>query len=196
MLMFERPDGVRDDELMSVKEYFLNKHRIVFINGVIGGSPTEVDSANLIMAMASHSSDPIKIFITSPGGVVDSAMMIYDTMKMVDVPIITVGRYCASAAALLMAAGSERYLWPSAKMMLHLASGHLEGNTAEIAIQKDEIDKTQQSLVDALIECGVNKTPDEILVDINRERWFNAEEAIEYGLADKVVTKEVLKGWL
>ena len=81
-------------------------------------------------------------------------------------------------------------------MMLHLPSGVMQGDAVELAIQQEEMAKTQQSLVDALIECGVNKTPKQILKDINREKWFNPTEAIEYGLADEIVTKELLKGWL
>ena len=193
---FMRPGRVEDDQMRSTKEYLLDECRIVFLQGVITGSTEQIESANLLLALAAHSSDPIKMFITSPGGVVDTAMMIYDTMKLIDTPIITVGRYCASAAAILMAAGSERYLWPQAKMMLHLPSGIMTGDSIELAIQKEEMDKTQQSLVNALIECGVKKTAVQILKDINREKWFNPTEAIEYGLADEIVTKELLKGWL
>ena len=193
---FMRPGRVEDDQMRSTKEYLLDECRIVFLQGVITGSTEQIESANLLLALAAHSSDPIKMFITSPGGVVDTAMMIYDTMKLIDTPIITVGRYCASAAAILMAAGTERYLWPQAKMMLHLPSGIMTGDSIELAIQKEEMDKTQQSLVNALIECGVKKTAAQILKDINREKWFNPQEAIEYGLADSGVTAELLKGWL
>ena len=200
---FMRPGRVEDDQMRSTKEYLLDEHRVVFLDGVIRdarcqlcGKAGDADSANLLLALAAHSPEPIKMFITSPGGVVDTAMMIYDTMKLIDAPIITVGRYCASAAAILMAAGSERYLWPRAKMMLHLPSGVMQGDAVELAIQQEEMAKTQQSLVDALIECGVKKTPRQILKDINREKWFNPKEAIEYGLADEIVTPELLKGWL
>ena len=203
MTFLERPDGIKDSQIRSVKEYLLAEHRTVFLEGVIRdsrcqlcGHAGDTESANLMLALAAHSSAPIKMFITSPGGMVDTAMMLYDTMKIIDAPIYTVGRFCASAAAILMAAGAKRYLFPSARMMLHLPSGQLGGTTAEIAIQKEEIDKTQQSLVDALIECGVKKTPRQILKDINREKWFNPKEAIEYGLADEIVTPELLKGWL
>ena len=203
MVTFARPDKIKDDQMRSVKEYFLDEHRMLFLDGVIRndrcqicGKGGDTESTNLLLALAAHSGEPIKIVITSPGGAVDAALMIYDVMRLIDTPIITIGRYCASAAAILMAAGTERYLFPQAKMMLHLASGQLTGNTAEITIQKEEIDKTQQSLVDALIECGVKKTREEILKDINREKWFNARESIEYGMADGVVTKELLKGWL
>ncbi len=202
-LTFARPNELRDDQMRSVKEYLLDKHRVVFLDGVIRGARCQmcgkagdVEGANLILALASHSSEPIKMVISSPGGEVDTAMMIYDTMKLVDVPIITIGRFCASAAAILMAAGTKRYLFPRAKMMLHLPSGQMAGDTAELAIQQEEMAKTQQTLVDALIECGVEKTPKEILRDINRQKWFNPQEAIEYGLADKVVSNDSLKEWL
>ena len=123
MVMFARPDRVKDEEMRSVTEYLLDEHRMVFLRGVIGGTVADLESSNLILALAAHSSEPIKFFITSPGGAVDIAMMIYDTIRLVDVPIITIGRFCASAAAILMAAGAKRYLFPRAKMMLHLPSG-------------------------------------------------------------------------
>ena len=196
MVMLARPDRVKDEEMRSVTEYLLDEHRMVFIRGVIGGTVADLESSNLILALAAHSSDPIKLFITSPGGVIDTAMMIYDTIRLVDVPIITIGRFCASAAAILMAAGSERYLFPRAKMMLHLPSGQLMGDSTDIDIQRDEMQKTLKTITDALLECGVKKSTKQILKDIDREAWFNPKEAIEYGLADEIVTPELLKGWL
>ncbi len=196
MVTFERPDRVKDEEMRSVTEYLLDEHRMVFIRGVIGGTVADLESSNLILALAAHSADPIKLFITSPGGVVDTAMMIYDTIRLVDVPIITIGRFCASAAAILMAAGAKRYLFPRAKMMLHLPSGQLQGDSTDVAIGQKEMEKTLTMIVSALIECGVKKTPRKIKADIQREFWFSPQEAIDYGLADEIVTKELLKGWL
>ncbi|KKM16315.1 hypothetical protein LCGC14_1687080 [marine sediment metagenome] len=201
---FMRPNGVKDEQMRSTKEYLLDEHRMVFLDGVIRdarcqtcGAAGDADSANLILALASHSSEPIKMLISSPGGAVETAMMIYDTIKLVDAPIITIGRFCGSAAAILMAAGTERYLLPRAKMMLHLPSGIIAGNTAQLEIQQEEMRKTRNDMVDALIECGVNKTRTEILEDMaNGDKWFNPQEAIDYGLADSVVTTELLKGWL
>ena len=193
---FARPGKIRNDQVRSVKEYLSDECRMVFLQGAITGDVSQIDCANLLLALAAHSSKPIKMFITSPGGVIDTTMMIYDTMKLIDVPIITVGRYCASAAAILMSAGTERYLFPQARMMLHLASGQMTGDAEELRIQQEEMEKTQQGIITALIENGVKKTRAQILKDINREKWFNAQESIDYGMADGVVTKELLKGWL
>lgn len=190
-MMLARPGKLKDEEMMSVREYLLTAKRILPLTGVLRD---ESDSCNLLMALSAHDPvSPIIIIITSPGGVVDDAMAIYDTMRLIPNPIITVGRFCASAAAILMAAGDKRYLFPRAKMMLHQPSGYISGNAEEITIQKDEMDKTYKLIVDALIECGVKKTAKNILADLKLDKWFDAKEAIAYGLADEILTPAIMK---
>ena len=115
----------------------------------------------------------------------------YDTIKSLQSPVITIGEYCASAAAVLLASGSKRYLRPHAKVMLHLPAGQMGGDARDWDIQHKQMEKYRTTVVDILRECGVKKSSEEILTDIDRDYWMSAEEAIDYGLADEIMTKEV-----
>lgn len=191
---------VTDDALVTVREHLLQKHRIVLLSGGIGigmgGGSFELDSVGMFIAAQSMSDEPIKLFINSPGGSVDAMFTIYDMIRMSRVPIYTLGAECASAAAVLMAAGHKRYMLPHGKMMLHLPSAGFSGDAREWEIQQKEMDKCKNSIVDALVECGVKKEPEAVLRDIDREYWMDAKETIAYGLSDEVMTPEIMKEWL
>lgn len=183
---------VAENQMVTYKEHLQREHRIGFLTGIMGG---ETESHNLLMALDTLSHDPIKLVITSGGGELDSTFLFYDTMKMVKSPVITVGRYCASAAVLLLAAGSKRYLFPHAKVMLHLPSNYFQKDTV-VSFQDMEISQKQASLykekmVDILRDCGVKKSREEILADIDRDFWLEPEEACLYGLADEILTPAV-----
>mgnify|MGYP001604305111 FL=1 len=184
---------VDDSQMVGYREHMTQEYRTLFLSGVLTG---ETDSHNLLMALDTLSHDPIKLVITSPGGDLDSTFLFYDTMKMIKSPIITIGRYCASAAALLLAAGNQRYLFPHAKVMLHRPWGKQEGDSRDLEIQGQEMKKYQTKFLEALIECGVKKTHDEILEDIDRNLWLEPDQAIKYGLADKVMTPEIWNSWI
>lgn len=203
--MYPRIDNegrlVGDDQVVAYREHLLCKHRTIFLAGIIGGRCLDcgggsTEEINLMLALGSLSSDPIRLFITSVGGDLDSAFLLYDTMRLMNAPVITVGRYCASAAALLLAAGTERYLFPHAKVMLHDISGSIGGFAKDIEIQHTQIKLYKQKMVDILLECGARRTRQEILIDIDRNFWLEPREAIEYGLADKILDKETLRSWL
>ncbi len=176
---------VDDAQLCGYKEHMTQEHRMLFLSGVLTG---ETDSHNLLMALDTLSHKPIKIMITSVGGDLDSAFLFYDTMKMIKSPIITIGRYCASAAAMLLAAGSKRYLFCHAKVMLHLPSGQMGGDAKDWEIQHREMQKYKSRMVDILCECGATKSREEILKDIDRDFWLEPSEACAYGLADEILT--------
>ncbi len=176
---------VDDAQLCGYKEHMTQEHRMLFLSGVLTG---ETDSHNLLMALDTLSHKPIKIMITSVGGDLDSAFLFYDTMKMIKSPIITIGRYCASAAAMLLAAGSKRYLFPHAKVMLHLPSGQMGGDAKDWEIQHKEMQKYKSRMVDTLCECGATKSREEILKDIDRDFWLEPKETIDYGLSDEILT--------
>ncbi len=183
---------VNDDQMVGYKEHMTQNHRILFFSGVITG---EMDAHNLLLALDSLSHEPIKLLITSPGGDLDSTFLFYDTMKLVQSSVITIGRYCASAAAMLLAAGNKRYLSPHAKVMLHLPSNYFAKDTA-IQMQDMEIIHKQslqykEKMVDILRECGAKKSHKEILADIDRDFWMEPQEAIDYGLADEILTPTI-----
>lgn len=186
---------VADNQMVSYREHLSREHRVIFLTGVIS---EDTESCNLLMALASVSDEPLKMVITSPGGYLDTTYMFCDTMNMImsKVPIYTLGRFVCSAAVLPFVCGTKRYLLPHAKMMLHLPWGQISGDTKEIDIQKKEMEKTQEQMIEFLKEHGVKKSSEIILQDIDRERWMNPQEAIDYGLADEIISPETMKEWL
>ena len=186
---------VFDDQMVGYKEHMTQEHRILYLDGIINADSSP---RQLVGALDTLSHDPIKLFITSPGGDLDTTFLFYDVMKRVKSPIITIGDYCASAAAILLAAGSKRYLSPHAKVMLHLPAGQMGGDSRDWDIQHRQMESYRNRIVDILRECGVKKSPSEILTDIDRDFWMDSEEAIEYGLADEIMTsakwQEMIEG--
>ena len=187
---------VDDSQMVGYKEHMTQEYRMLFLSGTIG----ETESHNLLMALDTLSHDPIKIVITSGGGDLDSTFLLIDTMKIIQSPIITIGRYCASAAALLLASGKERYLFPHAKVMLHphkIFLGETPLSDAEIDVVRQESGKYKEKMVDILIECGARKSRAGILADIeNKNFWLEPKEAIAYGIADEILSPEIWQSWL
>jgi len=194
---------VDENQMRGYREHMTLEHRLLPLSGVIGAhcrecGQGESESHNLLMALDTLSHDPIKIVITSPGGDLDSTFLLYDTIKMIQSPVITIGRYCASAAALLLAAGSKRYLFPHAKVMLHphtLSLGGIPLSDTDIDIVRQESRKYKEKMIDILLECGAKKSRSGILGDIeNKDLWLEPREAVDYGLADEIMTRDIWKG--
>lgn len=190
------------------------RHRVLMLKGVIVGYPGSPGMGRSdyhspagiftdIMAMNYEDPEtPITLIINSEGGLVQTGLQLYDAIKLSKAPIRTIGINCASMATVLLAAGAKRYAFPHSRFMLHLLSGKFEGDYKEIDIQHKEIKKIQKTLTDCYIECGVNaglksKNPEVIrrrlMKDVDDgDLYLNAEEAIEYGLVDGIVTTEEL----
>ena len=183
---------VSDDQLVNAAEHLWATRRVVFLTGAIRGS----EVLDMLMALDSLSSEPIKMVITSPGGELDSTFLLYDTIRLMKSPVLTLGRYCASAAVLILAAGQKRYLMPHAKVVLHLPFGQAGGDARDWEIQHKQMATYKEGMVAILQECGVKRTASVILSDIDRDFWLEPQEAIDYGLADKVMDKRTMKGWL
>src|SRR3990167_9749846 len=183
---------VGDGQMCGFKEHMTQAHRNLFFDGPITGS---AEGRHLLLALDSLSHDPITINITSPGGDLDSAFLIIDTMKLIKSPVITTGEYCASAACLILASGTKRYLYPHAKTMLHLATGQMGGDYKDFAIQHKLMCDYQDKIVDILRAAGVKKSKEEILIDIDRDFWLEPDDAVAYGLADGILTPEIWKSW-
>jgi len=184
----ERDVLVNDDQMVGYREHMTQNYRILNLNGVITG---DTSPRQLLRALDTLSQEPIKLFITSVGGDLDSTFLLYDTIKMIQSPVITIGDYCASAAAIILAAGSKRYLSPHAKVMLHLPAGQMGGDARDWKIQGQQMDTYLERVVDILRECGAKKSREEVLADIDRDYWMEPKEAIAYGLADEIMSKEV-----
>ena len=172
----------------------LLKDRIIFL-----GTPIDDTVANLIMAQLLHleSEDPEKdiyVYINSPGGSITSLFAIYDTMQYIkpDVATVCMG-LAASAGAVILAGGTpgKRYSLPHARIMLHQPAGGAEGTSKDIEIQAKLITDMRHQINGLLAEF-TKKDIDQISVDTDRDFWMTAQEALEYGIVDEVLTQREL----
>jgi ATP-dependent Clp protease protease subunit len=169
----------------------LLKDRIIFV-----GSEIEDGMANLVIAqlLFLESEDPDKdvfLYINSPGGVVTSGLAIYDTMQYIKCPVSTICTgQAASMGAVLLAGGDKgkRIVLPNARILIHQPSGGSRGQAADIKIQADEILKTRQ-LLNGILARHTGQPIDRIERDTDRDFYMSADEAVEYGLVDKVIQK-------
>jgi ATP-dependent Clp protease, protease subunit len=169
----------------------LLRNRIVFL-----GREVDDSIANLIIAQMLYleGEDPkadIWLYINSPGGSVTAGMAIYDTMQFVrpDVGTICMG-LAASMGQFLLCAGAagKRYALPHTRIMMHQPSGGLRGQAADIAIQAEQMLHIKRLLAERIAE-HTGQTPEKIQEDSERDRWFTAEQAMEYGLVDQVIRR-------
>ena len=172
----------------------LLKDRIIFL-----GTPIDDGVANLIMAQLLHleSEDPEKdiyVYINSPGGSITSLFAIYDTMKYIkpDVATVCMG-LAASAGAVILAGGTpgKRYSLPHARIMLHQPAGGAEGTSKDIEIQAKLI-TDMRNQINGLLADFTKKDIEQISVDTDRDFWMTAQEALEYGIVDDVLTQREL----
>jgi ATP-dependent Clp protease protease subunit len=173
----------------------LLKDRIVFL-----GTPIDDAVGNLIMAQLLHleSEDPdkdINLYINSPGGDVSALLAIYDTMQYIkpDVSTICMGQ-AASAAAVLVLAGTKgkRYALPHSRILLHQPHGGAQGQAVDIEIQAKEITRYRK-LLEELIAEHTGQPLDKVSKDTDRDYILTAEEAVEYGVVDEVITSRKIK---
>ena len=172
----------------------LLKDRIIFL-----GTPIDDGVANLIMSQLLHleSEDPEKdiyVYINSPGGSITSLFAIYDTMKYIkpDVATVCMG-LAASAGAVILAGGTpgKRYSLPHARIMLHQPAGGAEGTSKDIEIQAKLI-TDMRNQINGLLADFTKKDIEQIAVDTDRDFWMTAQEALEYGIVDEVLTQREL----
>jgi ATP-dependent Clp protease, protease subunit len=186
-------DTGRGERSMDIYSRLL-KDRIIFIGGDITDQVANVVVAQLLVLLTEDPKKPINIYINSAGGYLTSGLAIFDTMQYTGGEINT---YCigqaASLAALLLSAGTKgkRYALPHSRIMIHQPAGAIGGTSADIGIQAREILAQKRQAAKILAGC-TGKTIEQILIDTERDRYMSAEEAIEYGLIDQIVTSRVL----
>ena len=167
----------------------LLKDRIIFLGDEVEAQLSNVVIAQLLFLANEDKKAPIHLYINSPGGSVYSGMGIYDTMQFVPCPVATyVLGAAASMAALLSAAGAAgmRFVLPHSRVMIHQPLGGAHGPATDIRIELDEMMRTQKQIYEVLGKhCG--KTLEQITADCDRNNWMDAETAVAYGLADKVL---------
>jgi ATP-dependent Clp protease protease subunit len=169
----------------------LLRERIIFL-----GSEVDDDLANIVCAQLLHlaGDDPdqeVWLYINSPGGSVTAGMAIYDTMQFIEPDVATVCMGLgASMGQFLLSAGTagKRYALPHARIMMHQPSGGIRGQAADIAIQAEQLSYIKQLMAER-IAFHTGQTVEQILADSERDRWFRADEAKDYGLIDHVIVK-------
>lgn len=172
----------------------LLKERIIFLGEEVNETTASLVVAQLLFLEAEDPEKDINLYINSPGGSVTAGLAIYDTMRFIkcDVSTICIGM-AASMGAFLLAGGTKgkRMALPNAEIMIHQPLGGAQGQATEIEIAAKHILQTKEKLNRMLAE-NTGKDYEVIAADTERDNWKSAEEALEYGLIDKVITSHAL----
>jgi ATP-dependent Clp protease, protease subunit len=166
----------------------LLRERIIFLGSVVEDSMANAICAQLLLLAADDPHKDIWLYINSPGGSVSAGMAIYDTMQFVknDVATVAMG-LAASMGQFLLCAGAagKRYATPHARVMMHQPSGGLGGTASDIKIQAEQMLHTKKQMAE-LIAQHTGQTVEQIEADSDRDRWFTADQAKDYGMIDQV----------
>ncbi|MFE9915166.1 ClpP family protease [Micromonospora sp. NPDC005553] len=169
----------------------LLRERIVFLGTEVTEESANQICAQILLLAAEDDDRDIYLYINSPGGSVSAGMAVYDTMRYVrnDVATLALG-FAGSMGQFLLCAGTagKRYALPHSRIMMHQPSGGMGGTAADITIQAENMLHVKRTMQE-LIAQHSGRTLDEIQRDWDRDRWFTAEQAREYGLIDQVVTR-------
>ena len=167
----------------------LLKERIIFLLGEVEDHMANLVVAQMLFLESENPEKDIHLYINSPGGVVTAGLAIYDTMQFIkpDVSTLCIGQ-AASAAALLLCAGAEgkRYCLPNSRVMIHQPLGGFRGQATDIEIHARETLAIRERL-NNIMAFHTKKTSDQIMHDTDRDNFMSAEQAIEYGIIDKVL---------
>lgn len=187
MVMEQTDRGERSYDIYSR----LLEDRIIFITGEINDATADIVVAQLIYLEGKDANKDINIYINSPGGSVTAGMAIYDTMNYIkcDVCTICVG-LAASMGAFLLSSGTKgkRFSLPNSEIMIHQPLGGAQGQATDIAIHAQQILKTKEKL-NKILAKNTGKDLDTIIRDTDRDNFMSAEQALEYGLIDKIYEK-------
>jgi len=188
----ERPKS--DIMIFSKKlEKLFFDNRSVQLWGVVDDKSARDVVSKLLLLDADKPGEEIKFYINSPGGVVTSGMVIYDTMRMMKSPVSTICMgLAASMGSILLSGGvkGRRFIYPHGEVMIHQPSlgGHIQGVSADLEIQAKQTQRVKEIGARILAQnCG--KSIERIMKDFDRDYWLDAKESVEYGIVDKVVDK-------
>jgi ATP-dependent Clp protease protease subunit len=169
------------------------KDRVIFINGEISTEMSHVIVAQLLFLESENTDKDISLYINSPGGEVTAGMAIYDTMQFIkpDVQTIVMGQACSMGSLLAQAgARGKRMILPMARHMIHQPSGGARGQATDMLIQVEEILAMKKNLTKIYVDHNTaGKTFDQLSADMERDNYMSADQAVAYGLADKVISK-------
>ena len=171
----------------------LLEDRIIFLTGEINDTVANTVVAQLIYLEGKDAGKDISLYINSPGGSVSAGMAIYDTMNYIkcDVSTICIGM-AASMGAFLLSSGAKgkRYSLPNSKIMIHQPLGGAQGQASDIAIVAEEILKTKKKLNTILAE-NTGQSLDKVEIDTDRDYYMTADEALSYGIVDRIFTNRL-----
>lgn len=172
----------------------LLKERVIFLVGPVEDNMANLVVAQLLFLESENPDKDIHLYINSPGGAVTAGLSIYDTMQFIkpDVSTMCIGQ-AASMGAFLLTGGAKgkRFALPNSRMMIHQPSGGAQGQASDIEIQANEILKMRQQL-NEIMAFHTGKTMAEVARDTERDNFMNAEQAVSYGLIDKVITRRAV----
>ena len=175
-----------------LEKYFFDK-RAVYLWGVVDDKSARDVVSKMLLLEADDAGKEIKFYINSPGGVVTSGMVIYDTMKMLKSPVSTICMgLAASMGSILLSGGvkGKRFIYPHGEVMIHQPSlgGYIQGVSSDLEIQAEQTRRVKEIGARILAEnCG--KSVDQIMKDFDRDYWMDASKSIEYGIVDQIVDK-------
>ena len=169
----------------------LLKDRIIFLGTGVDDNVANAIIAQMLFLESDEPDQDIYLYVNTPGGQVSSGMAIYDTMQYIkpDVQTICIGQ-AASMGALLLAAGAngKRFSLPHARIMIHQPSGGFQGQHTDIEIQAKEISRIRE-ILDGILATHSGQDPKKVRKDTERDHYMTGEEALKYGLIDKLITK-------
>lgn len=191
----EKKNNKKDNGPKKASSINLFDNRIIKLSKTIDAEESEKIIDQLLKLDTMKSNKDITFYINSPGGSVSDGMAIYDVMQMIksDIKTICIGR-CSSMAAVLLSGGTKgkRFITPNSEVMIHEVSSFNMGKIGELKINYEHSNTLNERII-KLLANNTGKTIKQIRHDIQlKDRWFNAEEALEYGLVDKLLTKNAL----
>jgi len=173
----------------------LLRERIVFLGTQVDHNSANLICAQLLLLEAEDREKDISLYVNSPGGSVTDGLAIYDTMQYVrcDVSTICLG-LAASMGQFLLCAGApgKRYALPHSRILMHQPSGQMQGQAADIAIQAEQIIYLKRMMAERIAQ-HTGQPIERIEADSDRDRWFTAQEALDYGFIDRVIDRSTLK---
>ena len=188
----EKQEQIGSTTMKKMEKLFFEK-RAIYLWGVVDDKSAKEIVTKLLLLDADKPGEEIKMYINSPGGVVTSGMVMYDTIKLISSPVSTICMgLAASMGSILLSVGTKgkRYIYPHGEVMIHQPSlgGYFQATSADIEIQAEQIRKTKEIGARILAEnCG--KTVEQIMKDFDRDYWMDAKEAVEYGIVDAILDK-------
>src|SRR6476620_8908173 len=189
----EKKESAEISMLMKKMEKYFFQTRAIYLWGAVDDKTAREVTTKMLLLDADKPGEEIKFYINSPGGVVTSGMVIYDTMKMLKSPVSTICMgLAASMGSILLSGGvkGRRFIYPHGEVMIHQPSlgGHIQGVSADLEIQAIQTKRVKELGAKILADnCG--KKFEQIMKDFDRDYWMDAKEAVEYGIVDKIVDK-------